>query len=87
MMVCQYSDLSSKLDEDQVKLLCLFKNSKSDYDFICLYDMCITYLYASPYLLSFPISVFVLVSMCIYFCFPQAIWNVIGELNKMYCIC
>lgn len=35
-------------------------------------------------LYHFPISVFVLVYMCIYLCFPQAILNVIGELKMMY---
>lgn len=35
-------------------------------------------------LYNFPISLFVLVYMCIYLCFPQAILNVIGELKKIY---
>lgn len=35
-------------------------------------------------LYNFPISLFVLVYMCIYLCFPQATLNVIGELKKIY---
>lgn len=78
MTLEHYSDstLSPRLDE-LCHFLCLFKNLGSGHDLHCLYYTCLMYLYASFYLNDFPVRVFLLVYMCIYACFPQAVLNVI----------